>query len=168
MLAGLTGCGDRARPATDPPIATYPIAIERAEFPSRQRLAVAVAFVLSVRNAGEQTIPNLAVTLRGFDDRRGRELWLVDRPPPGTTTAIDDTWAAGALAPGATKTLRWKVTPVSAGTHVLSYAIAPGLSGAGRTLLRGGGEARRRLTARVSDRPADARVDPRSGRVLRE
>lgn len=163
-LAGPIGCGERP---DDAPDATYPVAIERAAFPPRQRLGDHTTLELRIRNAGDRTIPDLVVTVRGFDDEHGRDLWLVDRPPSGTT-ATDATWAAGELRPGATRALRWKVTAVSAGTHELSYAIAPSLSGGDRARLRDGDDQRRRLTVRVSGRPRDARIDPRTGRVIRE
>jgi len=173
-LTAVGGCGDDRQ--ADDASGTYDVVVESVAFAARQRLAERNSFVLRVRNAGERTIPNLVVTLRGFSDGAGadrsaprRNVWLIDEPPAGTTTSIDDTWAAGALAAGATRTLRWVVTPVVAGTHALSYAIAPGLSGDGRVQRAGRDDgAGDTLTVRVADRPAKARVDPRSGRVLRE
>jgi len=175
-LAALGGCGaDERRGETS---GTFDVVVEQARFPLRQHLAERSSFVLRVRNAGERAIPNLVVTLSGFGDGSDadrsaprRDLWIVDDPPRGTTTSVDDTWAAGALAAGATRTLRWVVTPVVAGTHRLSYAIAPGLAGSARVQSPGGGETRRTLrtlTVRVDDTPANSRVDPRSGRVVRE
>ncbi|HEV7882747.1 MAG TPA: hypothetical protein VGO81_04215, partial [Solirubrobacteraceae bacterium] len=95
-------------------------------------------------------------------------VWLVDDFPPGSVTAIEDTWATGPLAPGAQVTLRWRVTPVLAGRHALDYAVAADLAGAGRTRLGGGGRPRGTITARVDERPPRTRVDPRTGRVTRE
>ena len=172
-LSALGGCGGDER--RDEPSGTYDIVVEQARFAPRQHLAERSSFVLRVRNAGERAIPNLVVTLRGFSDGSDadrsaprRDLWIVDDPPRGTTTSIDDTWAAGTLAAGATRTLRWVVTPVVAGRHRLRYAIAPGLAGSARARLAGGRETGRTLDVRVDDRPANARVDPRSGRVVRE
>lgn len=164
VLVALAGCGG---PSGEAPSEAYEVAIERAAFPRSQRLGVSVTFVITVRNAGERTIPNLAVTLRGFDDGADRDRWLVDEPPPGTS-ATDDTWTAGPLRAAATTTLRWKVTPVAAGTHELSYLVGAGVLRDSRTTSRGGGRPGGRVTVRVRQRPADARVDPRSGRVLRE
>lgn len=132
--------------------------------------------MIAVRNSGAQPIPNLAVTVRGFDTRSGdpraadagRDLWIVDRGPAGARTAFEDIWAAGRLEPGRTAKLRWEVTPVVAGTHELTYEIAPAIAGGARLELRSGGRARGSLTVRVTRAPARARVDPRTGRVVRQ
>lgn len=150
--------------------------MERASFLPRQHLAQSTALVIAVRNSGAQPIPNLAVTVRGFDTRSGdpraadagRDLWIVDRGPAGARTAFEDTWAAGRLEPGRTAELRWEVTPVVAGTHELTYEIAPAIAGGARLELRSGGRARGSLTVRVTRAPARARVDPPTGRVVRQ
>ncbi len=171
----VAGCGGERR---DAGVAdrTYTVTVERASFPLRQRLARRNSLVLRVRNAGDETIPNLVVTLRGFTDRKGgarnadptRDLWIVDSAPAGAGTAFEDRWSAGPLEPGRTQTLRWDVTPVVAGRHVVTYAIAPTTSGPARVQLAGGGEAQRSLTVRVTDKPATSRVDPRTGEVRRK
>lgn len=172
----LGACGGDDRRDAGTRDRTYSVDVERASFLPRQHLAQRTTLLLSVRNAGEATIPNLAVTVRGFADRSGgpreadlgRDLWIVDRAPVGTTTAFEDTWTAGRLAPGRTAELRWEVTPVVAGTHELSYDLAPAIAGAGQLELESGGAARGSLKVRVDGAPARARVDPRTGRVLRE
>ena len=127
MLTALGGCGDDGQ--ADDASGTYDVVVESVAFAARQRLAERNSFVLRVRNAGDRAIPSLVVTLRGFSDGAGadrsaprRDVWLVDEPPAGTTTSIDDTWAAGALAAGATRTLRWVMTPVVARTHSLTHS----------------------------------------------
>jgi len=170
----LAGCGGGERQDADAAEGTYTVDVVRAEFPARQRLAQAVAFVMTVRNAGEKTIPNLAVTLRGFTARQagndeadpGRPLWVIDDQPPVTASA--DTWTAGALEAGEETTLRWRVTSVVAGTHALRYSIAPSLQGDASLELAGGGAARGALTVRINAKPAFARVDPGTGRVVRD
>jgi len=167
-LATVAGCGDSARddPA-DTASGTYPIAIERATFAAHQHVGQRSTLTLRVRNAGARRIPDLVVTLRGLRDRAGgRDAWLIDEPPLGAT-AIDDTWDAGALAPGATATLRWAATPIAAGTRELRYELAPALGAAGRVTLPGGAAARGILPVRVSGLPAQARVDPATGAVQR-
>lgn len=171
----LASCGEQRRDAglTD---RSYTVAVQRASFLPRQRLAQRNALVISVRNAGAEAIPNLAVTVRGFTDRsggardadRGRDLWIVDRAPARAATAFEDTWTAGRLEPGRTATLRWEVTPVVAGTHELTYEIAPTTAGSGRVELPGGGEPRGSLAVAVTGEPARARVDPRTGAVVRQ
>jgi hypothetical protein len=175
MLA-LAGCGGENRRDAGVSDGTYTVDVERAAFAPRQRLAQRSTLVISIRNAGPRAIPNLAVTLRGFADRSGgpreadlgRDLWIVDRAPAGTQTALEDTWTAGRLAPGRTVQLRWQATPVVAGTHELTYEIAPSVAGGAQAELQSGSRARGELTVRVTDRPPRTRVDPRTGEVRRE
>jgi hypothetical protein len=170
----LAGCGGERRDARAPHGA-FTVAVERAAFASRQHLAERAELVLTVRNTGVRTIPDLVVTVHGFTDRSGsardadptRDVWIVDHGPAGATTAFDDTWAAGELAPGHARTLRWEAVPAIAGTHRISYAIAPATEGPARAELRGGGAPRGTLTVRISSPPAAATVDPRTGRVVR-
>jgi hypothetical protein len=171
------GCGGGERRDAGAPDGTYPVAVQRASFPLNQRLAQRSTLVIAVRNTGAKAIPDLVVVVHGFTDRRGgarnadptRDLWIVDRGPAGAATAFENTWAAGRLEPDATATLRWELTPVVAGRHELTYELAPALAGRARIKLapRGRGEPQRALTVRVSDKPAKARVDPRTGEVLR-
>jgi hypothetical protein len=176
LLVAAAGCGGGERRDAGASDRTYTVDVVRASFPERQHLGDDASFVMTVRNAGDTTIPNLVVTLRGFAERSGeaaqadaRELvWLIDEPPAGAETAIEDAWAAGPLQPGREVALRWRVTPLETGTHVLDYAVAADLAGAARTRLVGGGRPRGAITVRVDDRPTRARVDSRTGRVVRE
>lgn len=173
MLAACGGDERRDAGASD---RVYTVDVERATFGPLQRLAQRSTLLIAVRNASDETIPNLAVTVRGFNDRSGgsreadlgRDLWIIDRAPSAATTAFADTWTAGPLAPGETATLRWEATPVVAGTHELRYAIAPALAGRARARLPGGGAAQGSLRVRVAADPAAARVDPRTGGVRRQ
>ena len=171
----LAGCGRDERRGDDASRRTYSVVVERVSFPPRQRLATRSALVLVVRNAEAAAIPNLVVTVRGFSRRlggsrqsdAGRDVWIVDRDPRAAATAFEDTWAVGRLGPGRSASLRWEVTPIVPGTHELTYALAPAIAGGGRVELRRGGRAAGSLTVRVSDRPARARVHPRTGAVER-
>jgi hypothetical protein len=170
------GCGGGERRDAGGKGGPYSVDIVRAQFPARQHLADKPAFVMTVRNTGDTTIPALTVTLHGFSERTGdtaqadssKLVWLIDKEPPGAVTAVADTWTAGALAPGKTATLRWHVTPVLAGTHKVDYAVAPDLAGTAEARVAGGGRPRGSVTVRVDGRPAQARVDPRTGRVQRQ
>jgi hypothetical protein len=174
FCAGGCGGGERrdARSAEGDD-AVYTVDIVRARFPVRQHLGDRRAFVLTVRNTGERAIPNLAVTLRGFFRRGGgsaqadsRELvWLVDDEPVNSVTAIQDTWTAGELRPGATRTMRWEVTPSLAGIHRLAYSVAPDLVGDARLRATGGVRAQGVMTVRVDAAPPYTRVNPRTGEV---
>jgi hypothetical protein len=171
----LGACGGEERRDSDAPDGTYTVAV-RSSFPARQHLAAQTTLALTVRNAGDEGIAELVVTVRGLTDRAGgprnadlgRDLWIVDEGPGAAATAFQDTWTAGRLEPGHSVTLRWRLTPVVAGTHTVRYEIAPSLAGGARARLAGGGGAAAgALRVRVTDTPARARVDPRTGRVLR-
>jgi hypothetical protein len=176
LVFAAAGCGGAERRDAGDTGGTYTVDIVRAQFPEHQHLADKPAFVMTVRNAGRTTIPSLVVTLHGFSERSGSSsqadprtlVWLVDEPPPAAVTAIEDTWTTGTLAPGRRVTLRWRVTPVLAGRHELDYAVAAGVAGTAQTRLTGGGRPRGRIIVRIDDRPAQARVDPRTGSVVGE
>jgi hypothetical protein len=74
---GLIACGGGGeRQDEDEPEGTFPVAITKAEFPNRQRLAQTSNLVLAVRNEGTETIPDLAITINTF--RQGEEAPTAD------------------------------------------------------------------------------------------
>jgi len=162
----IAGCGGGESRGDSASSALGTVAIERAAFPARQRIAQQSSFVLTMRNSGDRTIGDLTVTLRGFSayagpDVPGRPRWLVDAPPAGSALADGDAYSTGPLAPGSRRTLRWRVTAVLPGTHKVGYEVTS-------ARLAGGRRARGTLTAAVLERPPFSRVDPRTGEVERE
>ena len=130
---------------------------------ARQRLAQRSTMRITVRNAGDETIPNIAVTVDGFDFERTGDGQLADpsRPrfavngvpveiggtpdaredaPRGCDTAFVNTWACGPLAPDAEKEFRWSVTPVVAGPFRIDYRVGAGLDGNARAVTAVAGE----------------------------
>ena len=146
----------------------------RASFPARQRLAAPARLVVEVRNTSKETIPDVAVTVDSFSTRSERTdladaqrpVWVVDGPPEGSTTAYTNTWALGPMLAGETKQFVWRVTPVQSGTHRVRVLVAAGLHGKAKAELAGNRAPERRLTVRISSRPARARVDPETGAVV--
>ena len=68
VLAGIAalaiaGCGSGARQDAGEPSGNFPVQVTTASFPTFQRLAQHTRMVISVRNVGTKTIPNLAVTI---------------------------------------------------------------------------------------------------------
>ena len=149
--------------------------VVEAKFPEDQKLAKSSDLVVTVRNAGKETIPNIAMTVNGLD-RRVKDPDLADptRPvfalngvqveiagfpeakdaaPRGCDTAYVNTWACGPLSAGQEKTFRWSVTAVHAGDFKVRWRVAAGLDGrhcAARLLRRKGrGGGRRPRTARL-------------------
>ena len=143
----LAGCGGPPSQDANEREGTFPVEIVEASFPSQQRLAQKSQMEIAVRNAGSETVPNVAVTVRpvvagppgpvpgAFDEaikdprvaNPSRPIWVVDAGPRGGVTAYTNTWALGPLRPGQTKTFVWRVTAVKAGDHTLRYTVAAGL-----------------------------------------
>jgi hypothetical protein len=69
IMAGLTaalmlaGCGSGSRQDVNEPAGKFPVQVTAASFPRSQRLAQHSRLVISVRNVGTKTIPNVAVTI---------------------------------------------------------------------------------------------------------
>ncbi len=76
-----------------------------------------------------------------------------------------NTWALGAVAPGAQKVFVWDVTPVKAGRYTLHYQVSAGLDGRARARLANGGLAGGQLTVRVAPKPRLTHVNPQTGSI---
>ena len=63
MVAGLAACGGGERQDADEPSGDFPVSIVTSQFPTRQRLAQTSFLRLGVRNSGDRTIPDLAITI---------------------------------------------------------------------------------------------------------
>jgi hypothetical protein len=158
-----TSCGGGERQDADEPEGKFPVQVLNASFPARQKLAQSSNLVLTVRNAGTETIPNIALTVDGFDYRkndpdladRERPRFAVngvpveiagfpeakDATPQGCDTAYVNTWACGPLRPDAQTTFRWSVTAVQAGPYKIDWRVAAGLDGKAKAVSGGGGAA---------------------------
>jgi hypothetical protein len=98
----LSACGSGANQAANEPSGNFTVAVPTATFPASQQLAEHTHLVIAVRNAGNKTIPNVAVTIldpaagtaaQAFGGllsasgssqglaSRSRPVWVVDRPP---------------------------------------------------------------------------------------
>jgi hypothetical protein len=171
----VAGCGGGERQDKNEPSGTFDVDVVNAGFPTAQHVARQSRLRIRVRNAGDKTIPNVAVTVKGFTRRDtqpgladpNRPVWIVDRGPVGGDTAYVGTWALGSLAPGRTRVFEWRVTPIRAGKYDVSYEIAAGLDGKAKARTKDGGRPVGNFKVSVSGKPADARVDPSTGRVIR-
>jgi hypothetical protein len=183
-----SGCGGTQRDAHELK-ANYTVEVLHARFPSKQAIAHDTKLALIVRNAGAQTIPNVAVTIDSFYytstypklSSNKRPVWIVNtgpgvvptrpvytnevNPPGGGETTFVNTWALGALAPHASKYFVWRVTPVKAGLHTVHYTVSAGLDGRGLARLAGGDPASGRFVAQVAPAPPATHVNPETGRV---
>jgi hypothetical protein len=170
------GCGGGKRQDADEPSGTFRVDVVNASFPTKQHLAKPERFVIAVRNTGSKTVPNVAVTVNSFAARSEqaaladpeRAVWVIDAGPRGGGTAYLNTWALGRLAPGQTRRFVWRVTAVQAGTHTVKWQVAAGLNGAAKATLAGNRAPAGSVTVDVSAKPAQAHVDPKTGRVVRD
>jgi len=173
LVAGCGGGGERQD--ADEPRGTWRVEVVEARFPPSQRIAQPATMRIRVRNADSRPVPNVAVTVDSFSRRSeqpgladpNRPIWVVDDEPRGGTTAYTNTWALGRIPPGQTKTFEWRVTPVRAGRYRLTYRVAAGLDGKAQARLAGGQRPQGSFEVNVSRRPAQARVDPETGAVVR-
>jgi hypothetical protein len=185
-----TGCGESRHQNASEPHGHYTVAVTRASFPTDQAVARPARLVLDVRNSSAHTLPDVTVAVTSFDylsdypnlASRRRPIWVVDEgpgqiakppvetvqvdPPGSGTTADYNVWALGPLAPGATRSFVWSVSPVRPGMHRLSYRVYAGLNGNARAELADGSPPRGSFDVDVADRPPPTHVDPATGKVV--
>src|SRR3954466_13802602 len=163
----VAGCGSSGpRQDANEQSGNYRIQVVEAKFPDRQALAKRSTMTITVKNVDSKTIPNVAVTVKSFDQTKNdpsladprRPQFIVNRGPAGGDTAYVGTSALGPLKPGQTKTFKWDVTAVVAGKYSLKYAVAAGLNGKAKAILAGGGTPRGQFTGTISNKAPDAKV----------
>jgi hypothetical protein len=180
-LLAFAGCGGGERQDENEPEGNFPVEVVRASFPDNQKLAKSSDLTITVRNAGRETIPNIAVTVNGFNKRKrdpdladpSRPVFAVngvqvqiagfpeakDATPRGCDTAYVNTWACGPLKRNEEKTFRWTVTAVQAGDYKIDWRVAAGLDGEAKAVAAGGGPAPRgQFAGTISDAAPDVRV----------
>jgi hypothetical protein len=222
-VISLAACGGGERQDADEPEGEFPVAIVNAEFPPKQRLAETSELLLSVRNDGDETIPDLAVTINtrrqqdageveveatitdGEDvtiseeelteeeatvteeEETGplangpfsvlseqpdlaipsRPVWILEEGYPklageansaGAEAAQTNTFAFGALEPGETIEIVWKVTPVQSGNYVIDYELAAGLQGKAVAVTDDGSVPEGEFVVQITDVPPQTRV----------
>ena len=175
MLAGIVvgstafvaACGGDEKQDAGEKSATYKLDVISASFPGRQRLAQESELKLQVKNVGDSTIPNLSVTIDGFEQRRDdptlanprRPIWILNTAPFNSDSAFTDTWTVGPVPAGQTRTLRWTVTAVRAGTFSVRYKVAAGPYGKAKAELPDGSPPKGSFLARITRAPRPVRVD---------
>jgi hypothetical protein len=121
LATGLGACGDDAeRQDASEPEGEFPVEVQAAKFPTEQRLAQTSDLRLELENAGDEQIPDLAVTINTGDggasgpfsvrsDQPGladpnRPVWILEHNYPKLITAgvsekdLDSAPSAGAAA----------------------------------------------------------------------
>ncbi|NLT07414.1 MAG: hypothetical protein GXY03_14050 [Solirubrobacterales bacterium] len=180
LAAVAVGCGGDDRQDANEPEGDFEVEVLDASFPERQRLAETATLAITVRNESDETLPDVAVTLRGLTERSeaeglsdpNRPVFVINgRPaeiggyqevkldaPDGGPTALVDTWTLGELEPGEKTTFRWRVTPVRPGPFEVTYAVAGGLDGKARAVTVGGEVPQGAFRGTVTARPPQSRV----------
>jgi hypothetical protein len=180
-LLAVAGCGGGERQDENEREGNFPVEVVEAKFPESQKLAKSSDLVVTLRNAGKETIPNIAMTVNVFDERKtdpdladpnrpvfalnGVQVEIAGFPeakeaaPRGCDTAYVNTWACGPLKPNQQKTFRWSVTAVQAGKFKVNWRVAAGLDGKAKAVAMGGGPAPSgHFQGIVSDLAPDVRV----------
>ena len=176
----VAGCGGGERQDADAPTGTFAVDVTAASFPAEQSISSPAVLSLEVANAGDEAVPDLAVTVEtrapdgGAPAAFGRQtgvgladaeqpVWVLDEGPTDGDSAYDNTWSLGELRPGERTTIEWKLTPVRPGTYTVGYRLAPALvGGAGVEGEDTAGE----FEVTISDEPVPASVDA-DGEVVR-
>lgn len=178
VASGCGGGGDRQD--KDEPKGNFEVEVVRATFPDKQKLARRSELEIVLRNADRRRVPNIAVTVKGFEKRKNdpdladpsRPQFVIngrfedfggirdaeERAPEGGTTAYVSTWALGPLRPGETKTFKWDVTAVTAGPYKISYEVAAGLDGKARAVDDTGQMPRGEFAGTVDAKAPKARI----------
>jgi hypothetical protein len=191
-LLGACGGGDSST-AAEEASGKFKVKVTEAQFPSLQRLGQTSQLRLSVRNAGDRTVPGLTVsfTIKGQKGEDSSlpfgvsdpqpELAQPDRPvwvlaatyprldgssdPGGTSTSSPKTFALGPLKPGETTTAIWKLSAVRAGKFTLLYDVGAGLGGAAKAETDGGVSPGGSFVTEVTERLPETEVTD-SGEIV--
>ncbi|CAB4935873.1 unannotated protein [freshwater metagenome] len=173
-LIALAGCGGGASQDADEPRGTYTAEITQASFPPLQGLGQTSRMRVTVRNAGRETIPDVALTVDGLAAREAqpdamdasRPIWVIDLGPVGGKTAYVNTWALGPLAAGRERTFTFVLTAMTAGTHLVRYRVGAGLNGNAIARTPADTVPEGSFTVRITRRPRVSSVNPRTGAVI--
>jgi hypothetical protein len=178
-ILGVAACGGQRQDANEPK-GNFQVQVLKASFPGKQTLAKRSDLVIKVRNSGSKTVPNIALTVNGFEERRNnpqladpnRPVFVIngvpkniggfpeskDASPPGCDTAYVNTWACGPLDVGKTKTFTWSVTAARAGPYRISYLVAAGLNGKAKAVDANGKQPTGGFAGTISNTPPQTRV----------
>jgi hypothetical protein len=177
----LASCGGGERQDKNEPEGDFKVEVVKASFPSKQELAKSSNLTIVVRNAEtSRTVPNVAVTIKGFDARLedsqaadpARPVFVIngrpkrignypdskERAPAGGETAYNGTWALGPLKAGKDATFKWNVTAVKPGPYQLTYEVAAGLNGKAKAVTASGRPPRGLLSGTIDDKAPNTRV----------
>ena len=188
-VAIASGCGESQQNAAEKQT-QYRVDVVAASFPRRQYVARQEKLVITIRNAGSETVPSPAISIRSFSYHSSfpeladplRPVWVVEKgpgpgasqppvstqevsQPGGAQTAYVSTWTLGPLKSGAQQTYTWEVVPVKPGIWAVTYEVAAGLGGNAKAISASGGPVSGRLAVHIARKPPLTHVNPRTGLV---
>ena len=155
------GCGGGERQDENEPEGNFAVEVVNATFPEQQKLAQSSNLAITVRNAGDETVPNIAVTVdrpqlprrpspdladSGAPAVRGQRRSARDRRLPGGEGRDAARLRHGlrehvgvrpAQARRGERTFVWKVTAVKAGPYKITWRVAAGLNGKAKAVAAG-------------------------------
>ena len=186
LALGATACGGESSDANEA-AGKFPVKVTKVEFPARQFLGQTSLLRMGFRNTGRKTIPALAVTISvaGRDGQASslpfgirdpqpglaqpdRPVWVLalrypkfagSSEPGGAETSNPKTYDFGALKPGATANLVWKLSAVKTGAWALRFVVDAGLGGQAQAVTAGGERPGGSIAARIVSRTPDKEVN---------
>ncbi len=190
LIAACGGNGEVGDQFSNEAPGDFEVAVVGAEFKPRQFVARTYDLEIAVRNAGDETVPAMVVTVDlpredstlAFavrDPQPGlaqpqRPIWVMESGYPklagtvgrgGAATANRRTFNFGELPPGETAEMIWRVTAVEPGSYGLTYEIDAGLGADTTAVDSSGGVPRGVLPVRITDRAVLTKVD-KNGNVV--
>jgi hypothetical protein len=150
LAIGLAGCGDDSeRQDADEPEGEFPVEVRSAKFPTSQRLAQTSDLRMEIENVGQETVPELAVTIWTGDEKASssfdvrsdqpgladpnRPVWILEQDYPKlveastSTRELDNAPPAGAEV---AQTDTFAFGPLAAGdTRDIVWRVTPVTAG---------------------------------------
>jgi hypothetical protein len=169
----VTACGGSRQDANEPS-GKFKVEVVKATFPGKQKLAKRSVMEIRVKNVDSRTIPDISITVNSFDRRStdptladaSRPVFIVNTGPDGGGTANSNTSALGPLRPGQTKTFKWSVTAVHAGSYNIKYEVSAGLYGKARAVDSKGDTPRGEFAGTISNAAPNSRVNFDNGKTV--
>ena len=193
IAALLAGCGESS--SDKEPAGEFEVGVTAASFPTLQRLGQTSLLKLSVKNEGEETVPNLVVYFSvagkqgataslpfGVHERQAglanptRPVWVLAEHFPklagasagekgGATTSDPKTFAFGPLKAGDTRSAVWKLSAVRQGKYTLRYEVGAGLATQTKAKTEGGVAPGGTFVAEITAQTPDTEVTD-SGEIV--
>ena len=178
-----SGSGETDQFPNDRP-GEYTVEVTSATFPAVQRVARTYDMVLTVRNVGDEAVPdiNVSVDLPGRDSTLAfayrtpqagvaapqRPVWVIEEGYPklagtvgrgGAGTSSRRTFQFGTVPPGQSAKMVWRVTAVQPGPMEVSWVVDAGLAPDVQAVDRSGQVPEGLFRVRVNNQPRLTRVN---------